>query len=131
MHLLLSLLLAVAASPWPDTPAGSVAQQWVNAFPSEPAMRAFYTRNLDPEDLKTRSIDDRIATWRDAQKKFGTLKFASIVSSKPEELKVMLAASDGEKREYTFTVKSSPPHKLASITRVEYQQHGHSLFPWH
>jgi len=130
MHLLITLVLAIA-SPWPDTPAGSIAQQWVNAYPSEAAMRAFYARNLDPEDIKKRSIDERIVTWRQAQKEFGNLKFVSVVSSKPEELKVMLARADGEKREYTFTVKPSPPHKLVSITLMEYVKHGHSLFPWH
>jgi len=130
MHLLITLVLAIA-SPWPVTPAGSVAQQWVNAFPSETAMRAFYARNLEPEDIQKRSIDARIETWRESQKQFGTLKFASIVSSKPEELKVMLLANDGEKREYTFTVRPSPPHKLVSITRTEYEHHGHGLFPWH
>lgn len=129
MHYLLSLILAIA-SPWPATPAGSVAQQWVEAFPSETDMRAFLAKNVDPQELQKRSIDERMASWRDSQKQFKTLKFASVVSSKPEELKVMLASADGEKREFTFTVQKAPPHKLVSITRIEYQHHGFG-FPFH
>ena len=129
MHYLMTLILSIA-SPWPATPAGSVAQQWVNAFTSETAMRVFFEKNVDPQDLQKRSIDDRIATWRDTQKKFKTLKFASIVSSKPEELKVMLASADGEKHEFTFTVQQAATHKLVSITRLEYEHH-HGFLPFH
>ena len=118
-HLILAVLLS-----FPDTPAGTLAKQWLAAFPTEATMRAFLERNIDEEGFRQRSMDDRIKTWRESKKKLGKLKLASIVSSKPEELKVMLTAADGEKHEFTFTVTSTPPHKLVSITRAEMRRHG-------
>src|SRR3954470_16427425 len=94
MHYLLSLILSIA-SPWPVTPAAAVAQQWVEAFSSEAAMRTFLVKNVDPQELQKRSVEERLVSWRDGHKKFKTLRFSSVVSSKPEELKVMLASADG------------------------------------
>ena len=129
MHYLITLIMAIA-SPWPSTPAASMAQQWVDAFPSETAMRAFLAKSVDPQDLQKRSIDERMSSWRETQKKYKTLKFASVVSSKPHELKVMLASADGEKHEFTFTVQDAAPHKLVSISRIEYEHVGHSFLPF-
>lgn len=125
--LILAVLLLAAAPSWPNTPAGAMAKQYVDAFASEQAMRAFLLRN--PTD---RSTDERLATYRESKKKFVTLQLASVVSSKPSQLVAKLVSKDGKSYEFTFNVEPAPPHKLVSITRVEQRMegHGHGIFGW-
>jgi hypothetical protein len=127
-------VLMIAAAPksqWPATPAGTMASEWVKAFASEATMRAFLSRNVDEEGFRRRSMDERLETWRASKKKLGALKLVSVVSSKPAELKAVLASTDGEKHEFTFTVQPAAPHKLVSITRAEGRHHGFSWLPGH
>ncbi|MGH9442375.1 MAG: hypothetical protein ACRD16_08860 [Thermoanaerobaculia bacterium] len=110
---------AAAAAPavsWPETSAGAVARQWVEAFSAgEEAMMKFLVRNMTPESLKKRSLKERIESYRSLQKKYGTLKLESVVDSGPGELHVMLQDASGAKRDFTFTVGTEAPFKLVSI----------------
>ena len=128
---MLHFILAAALVAWPDTPAASMAKEWVKAFASEDAMRAFLIKNVPEESLKERTIDERLATYRESKKKFGTLKLGSIISSKPAQLKAKLVAKDGSTHDFTFNVQPQPPHKMTSITRTEMQNHGFSWLPGH
>jgi hypothetical protein len=121
--------LFAATNPFPATPAGSVAKAWVDAFPTEPAMKAFLLKNVSEEGLKRRSLDDRLKTYRELKKKYGSLRFQSIVESAPYELQVsLLCTADDTKRTFTFSVDEQPPNKLASISIAELQHHGFGLF---
>jgi hypothetical protein len=131
MPILILLLVASLKVAFPDTPAGLMARQWVEAFPSEERMRAFLAGNLDENALRERTLDERMSSYRQSRKKFRSLELVSIVSSKPHELKVKLASAKGEQHEYIFTVRSQPPHRLVSVGRVEYRRHGSGLFPGH
>jgi hypothetical protein len=122
---LAAVTLFAATSPFPATPAGGVAKAWVEAFPTEPGMKAFLLKNISEDGLKRRSLDDRLKTYRDLKKKYVTLRFDSIVESSPYELHVsMLCTGDNVKRTFIFAVDPEPPNKLASISIAELQHHG-------
>ena len=122
--LILAILLLAASPSWPNTPAGAMARDWVQAFASEPAMRAFLVKNVTEEGLRERTIEERIETYRESKKKFVTLQLGSVVSSKSDQLKAKLVAKNGKSYEFTFTVQRDAPHKLVSITRTETRAHG-------
>jgi hypothetical protein len=103
MPILILLLVASLKVAFPDTPAGLMARQWVEAFPSEERMRAFLAGNLDENALRERTLDERMSSYRQSRKKFRSLELVSIVSSKPHELKV-----SSPRRKGSSTNTSSP-----------------------
>lgn len=128
--LFLAVVTASAApppDPWPKTRAGALARGWTAAFSAgEKEMRAFLTANLTPESLRKRPIDDRLDSIRDLKKRFGTLKFDSVITSNDGELEVVLLDKDGSEHEFTFSVQTAAPYKLLSVS---FKDKKHGLFP--
>jgi hypothetical protein len=110
---------------WPDTPAGMVAFAWVDAFSTgDDAMRAFHESHLRKESLEKRPMSERLATYRSARQRLGTLELASIEDSKPDELTASLLAEDATQHRFVFKVEPRSPHYLISVSTFE-TVHGH------
>jgi len=114
---------------WPDTPAGTAARHWVEAFSrGETAMRQALTDLMAPESLATRGIDARMETYRENRERFGALVLATVDRSAPAELEVTLLASDLSRHRFVFKTRTAPPHRLLSVGRIEMQPGGHAGF---
>lgn len=96
---------------WPDTWAGAVGREWVEAFStSEEAMRVFLKKRMAPESLAERKVPKRIENYRKLRERFGALVLGSVVKSSPEKLQVSLLAEDATVHQFVFTVeKAAPP----------------------
>ncbi len=111
---------------WPDTPAGMVAFAWVDAFSAgDDAMRAFHESHLRKESLEKRPMSERLATYRSARQRLGTLELASIEDSKPDELTASLLAEDATQHRFVFKVEPQSPHYLISVSTFETRHGGH------
>lgn len=112
---------------WPDTPAGVVARQWVEAFSTgEDAMRAFLKQYVSEQSLAKRSVSQRVESYRKLRERYGKLMLASVRGESKGELKVQLMASDASTHTFVFKVETESPHKLVSvgITQKGFAGHG-------
>jgi hypothetical protein len=111
---------------WPDTPAGLMAGAWVEAFTNgEKAMQAFLESHIDPEKLSKRPMSERLATYRSAHDRIGTLTLVSIDESKPDELTASLLAEDATRQRFVFKVDPKAPHYMISVSTFETRHGGH------
>ena len=105
---------------WPDTPSGTVARQWVEAFSTgEDAMREFLKQNISRSGLEKRGVSHRVENYRKMRERYGKLMLASVVREAKSELTVSLMASDGSTHKFVFAVATEPPHKLVSVSIVQ------------
>lgn len=109
---------------WPDTPAGTMARAWVEAFSTgEAAMKEFNQKNLASESLAKKGIEERVVSYRKLRDKYGKLMLGSVVKSERTELTVKLIAADATQSGWVFTVQKQAPYKLISVGMLE--RHGH------
>lgn len=117
-----------ARGAWPDTPAGAIGRQWVEAFAAgDSAMRAFYGRALGKAALGQRSVGQRIERYRELRDQYGTLKLFEVVKSEPAELTASLVDAGGKRHEFVFTVEQAAPHRFVSVS-IKQRRHGFGGF---
>jgi hypothetical protein len=105
-----------AEPEWPRTKVGALARGWAEAFgKGEDAMREFLSRNLAPESLKERSLDERMASYRSLRQHFNALKLVTVVRSADGELEVQLDGGSLQPA-FVFMAQTQPPYKLRSVT---------------
>ena len=106
----------VSREGWPQTPTGTVARQWVEAFSTgEDAMREFLKQNISKQGLQKRSVSQRIEKYQTMRERYGKLMLASVTKEAKGELTVSLMAEDASTHTFVFKVDPSPPHKLESV----------------
>lgn len=115
---------------WPDTPAGLMAYDWIEAFSSgDRAMQAFYEKHLSKETLAKKSMSERLSVYRNAREKLGALSLASIEDSNPTELTASLLAEDATQHKFVFKCEAQAPYYLVSVSTFEthygHGGHGH------
>jgi hypothetical protein len=117
MVLILLLLGVGTAEASPQQPRLDVlAKQWIAAFAAgDDVMRPFLTRSIADEELRKRSVDERMKGYRTLRKRFGTLKLKTVLSSTAGSYEVVLLAEDGSEHEFIFTGQTTAPFKLLSI----------------
>jgi hypothetical protein len=119
---------ATARDGWPESRAGQVGRGWVRAFSTgDSAMREFYRREMDPEALAKKSMESRIESYRKLRERLGRLSLDTVVREAPAELVVQLLDSDATRQEFTFTIQTSAPHKLLSVSFKD-KRHFHGGF---
>lgn len=112
-----------AGDEWPDTPAGTLARGWVEAFSrGEEAMRAYLLDCTSEAALAERPMAERMASYRNLRTRYGTLMLASVAESAARELTAVLLADDASAHRFLFTVEEDDPHKLAMVGII---RHGH------
>jgi len=93
-----------------------LAKQWISAFGAgDDVMRPFLSRSIADEELRKRSIDERMKGYRTLRKRFGTLTLKTVLSSSAGTYEVLLVAADGSEHEFIFTGQTQAPFKLLSI----------------
>jgi hypothetical protein len=113
-----------ARTTWPDTPAGAIGKQWVEAFGAgDSAMRAFYGRALGKAALAERSVAQRLERYRELREQYGTLKLFAVVKSTPAELTASLMDAEAKRHEFVFKVEPAAPHRLVSVA-INQRRHG-------
>jgi hypothetical protein len=111
---------------WPDTPAGLMAAAWVEAFANgDKAMQAFFESHVSPEGLKKKPMSERLASYRSAREKIGSLTLASIEESSPAELTASLLAEDASRHRFVFKVEPKAPHYMLSVSTFATRHGGH------
>lgn len=119
-----------ARDGWPETPTGTVARQWVEAFSTgEDAMRAFLKQNVSKENLEKRNIPQRIEKYQTMREEYGKLMLTSVTKEAKGELTVSLMAEDASSHTFVFKVDPAPPYKLQSVSIVQKGfSHGGGMF---
>jgi hypothetical protein len=120
------LVLTARTNASPQRPHLDIlAKQWISAFGAgEDVMRPFLTRSIAEEELRKRSIDERMKGYRTLRKRFDTLTLKTVISSSDGTYEVLLVATDGSEHEFIFTGQTQAPFKLLSIgLREMHHQH--------
>lgn len=101
---------------WPATPVGQVAQAFVRAFNSGDAaqMRAFYEAHLAASARATRSIEQRLETYPNAQGDLGKIVPVEVAQTTTDSLTIKADIAEG-RAELTFKVEPRPPHGMLSL----------------
>ncbi len=127
----LVLLAAACASParpstWPESREGKLARAWVEAFSAgEEAMRRYWSENLAASSLATKSVDERLASYRSLEERLGTLRLVEVIdAATANELTVKLADAHDTEHEFTFRFEAAEPHKLAGVVARLTEKHG-------
>lgn len=111
---------------WPDTPAGRMAFEWVEAFSSgEKAMQAFLESHMSKESLAKKPMSERLATYRSARERIGSLTLADIEESNPTELTAALLAEDATRHRFVFKVQPEAPYYMVSVSTFDTRHGGH------
>ncbi len=117
--LLLATVLALQSAPpqFPDSPAGRIASAYFDAFNRDAdAAHAFEETQRCAAGLRARSMDERLAQYRELRQRWGELRPQTIETGPDGALTVTARASaSGAILRLTFNLESSPPHKLESI----------------
>src|SRR5262245_34515092 len=106
---------------FPDTSAGKVAAAYVAAFNSgdDKAYRDFEEANRAASSLKMRTMDERVAQYRNLRGEWGKLEPKRVISSAEKELSILFrAAAADELMTFGFEFEKEPPGKLVAI-RIE------------
>ncbi len=125
----LSLGLVTLAQPRTATPAldevpnGKLIASYIAAFNAgEDAMAVFIKNNVADTALQARSIEARLATYRQMHQRLKTLEIQGIVnvmmSAGEQSVTALVRTGAGEKISLTFNFDPAPPNKLISL-RVE------------
>lgn len=117
--LLLATVLALQTAPpqFPDSPAGRIASAYFESFNRDAdAVRAFEETHRCAAGLRARTMDERLAQYREFRKRWGELRPDAIETGADGALTVTARASaSGAVLRLTFNLESSAPHKLESI----------------
>jgi hypothetical protein len=109
-----------AASGLPDTPVGTRAATFFEAFNSgdTEAFHQFLLRDRTAESLAGKSMDEHLAEYRERYRAWGRLELLRFVATDPDTLSVLARSGIGE-MVFDFRVAPNPPQRLTSI-RISY-----------
>lgn len=131
--LLTSFVAAMAfAAPaeWPKSKPGAMAKAWIEAFNGgEKQMRGFLEKNVTAESLVQRPMEQRLSTYRDLKKKFGSLKLEKVTSETENAVEATLVDADDKTHEATIEIQKDAPFKLKSVKLT--MQQAHDFFGLH
>jgi hypothetical protein len=104
----------------PDTPAGLRARAYIAAFSSgdEAVFRAFETEHRAESALKRRSIEDRVARYRELSEHYGRLVAQRVLDTSDHNLVLAVESQRGGLLYMDFEVEESTPHKFMGV-RIE------------
>jgi len=111
---------SAGAAQLPDTPAALRARAYIAAFSSgdEAVFRTFETEHRAESELKRRSIEDRVATYRELRKQYGRLVAQRVLDTSDHNLVLAVESQHSGLLYMDFEVEESTPHKLMGV-RIE------------
>lgn len=119
--LLITATLGIApragiADVLPGSEAGKRAAAWFEAFRAgEDAMRRYIETHVGKEDLARRSLDERLAVYRDMRSEHRSLTPERLVAERDGELQVIVRTGTGGRLDLTFLFDPAPPHGLRGL----------------
>jgi CubicO group peptidase (beta-lactamase class C family) len=104
----------------PATAAGERVAAYIKAFNSgdEQAMRSFITSNVSEAALKRRSVDERLAVYREMRGNMGTIELVKVLEVTPSTITGIFRTRSGGSSKIGFAFETEPPQKLLGL-RVE------------
>jgi CubicO group peptidase (beta-lactamase class C family) len=102
---------------FPETNAGKRAESYFSAFNSnnESDMRTYLEQNIAPHTLKERSIEERMAVYRQLKSDLSTLEPVKILKQSTEAIKLVARSAKESWFELLFEFETSAPYKLLGI----------------
>jgi len=91
-------------------------------------MRRFYAEDLAEPARAERSVEARLARYRELREKFGKRTFGSVTRQSPGELTVTLLDADAKTHTFIFKAQTESPFRLLSVSRTEVRPGGHGGF---
>jgi CubicO group peptidase (beta-lactamase class C family) len=112
-----SLAFADTLPEFPSTAGGQRAAAYVAAFNTgdEKVMRQFLEANLAPEALKRRTMDERMATYRNMRGDLKALELREVQASSDTELSVSAHSANGNVVSLTFSFDHTPAHMILGL----------------
>jgi len=100
----------------PDTETGKRVAGWITAFNTgdDDAMRHYLSKNMAPEAISRRPIEERLGMFRDMREAFGTVELRKVVQAAEGLVTVVFAIREGFV-ELNFEFEPQPPHRLLRI----------------
>jgi CubicO group peptidase (beta-lactamase class C family) len=102
---------------FPDTDAGKRVESYFSAFNSnnEDDMRTYLEQNIAPNTLKERSIEERMAVYRQLKSDLAMLEPAKILKESTDAIKLVARSAKESWLELVFEFEKSAPYKLLGI----------------
>jgi CubicO group peptidase (beta-lactamase class C family) len=102
---------------FPETNAGKRAESYFSAFNSnnENDMRTYLEQNIAPHTLKERSIEERMAVYRQLKSDLSTLEPVKILKQSTDAIKLVARSAKESWFELLFEFEKSAPYKLLGI----------------
>ncbi len=110
--------LAVADPPtFPATEAGRRVEAFFAAYAkgSPEDLRRFTLANVSPEDLKRRSVEERLAVLKDMREEHGRLEPRAVREASPSQVEVEVGTEHGGALSMTFLFEPDPPHRFLGL----------------
>ncbi|TLY31749.1 MAG: beta-lactamase family protein [Ignavibacteria bacterium] len=101
----------------PDTPAGKVAKQYIDAFNSgdDAKLRQFFIDNVAPKGLAERPVEARLERAKQFRQEAKSLTPQKILDTGPNSLGVVARAGNGDILTLTFEFDTTALYKLAGL----------------
>jgi CubicO group peptidase (beta-lactamase class C family) len=106
-----------AGSVIPDTESGHRIDAYLDASNSdEPGrMTTFFKDNFAPPALAERSVDERVARWKQNREMLGRLTPLRLVDSGEDRIVMEIRCENGDVPTFTFDFEPGPPHRMVGI----------------
>lgn len=112
-------MINLQTGDWPQTRAGRMAAAFFAAYAlgTDDAMERFEREHRAQSALKSRSVEERVQSWRQLRAEWGELKAHKCVADGPDAIHVLLRANgEGVWKSFRFDLEPEDPHGLTGIS---------------
>ncbi len=120
LYLLSAVFISAQSPSLPDTPAGKLIAEYLQAFNSgdERIWREFITTHIAKSALQNASIEERMKRYRDIQSDVGSFELRRIIDSGQTSAQILALTKSGHEVVISFELEPQAPYGLLGV-RVE------------
>jgi CubicO group peptidase (beta-lactamase class C family) len=120
LYLLGAVVVAAQSPTLPDTPAGKLVADYLQAFNSgdELVWREFINTHVAKSALEKVSIDERMKRYQEIRSNLGGFELRRVVESGHTSIQILAITKRGEEVQVSFELEPQSPYGLLSV-RIE------------
>jgi hypothetical protein len=103
----------------PDTPAGRAARKFLDATTDEATLRRFIEQDILKRPDDTRTIEQRMASFREGRNRTGALTLVAVVESGATEIAFEARAANGGVLIFRLGIEAQAPFRITGIQAEE------------
>ncbi|MEO7969810.1 MAG: serine hydrolase domain-containing protein [bacterium] len=120
LYLLSAVFISAQSPSLPDTPAGKLIAEYLQAFNSgdERIWREFITTHIAKSAQQNASIEERMKRYRDIQSDVGSFELRRLIEGGQTSAQILALTKSGHEVTISFELEPQPPYGLLGV-RVE------------